>query len=301
MRSTMRFEMVRPRPVPPNLRVELPSACSNSRKMRAWSSARNADAGVAHRDRDRVRLRVRLDDDRDAAKLGELDGVAGEIEQHLAQPRRIADHARRQALVDIAADFEALGLGARPEQFDGLFDEGGERKWPRLEIEPAGFDLGEIEHFLDERQQRVARRLHRVEVGGLFRRQRRIAEQVGHAEDAVERRADLVRDHRQEPRLGAARRFRLIARVGERALRHRRGRSCRGRRSALRCRRRRAPRPRARRSSARRPARRSSGRARACRRRDCAMSPWISTGSAKVVASNSSRGRPASAQNASLA
>ena len=80
--------------------------------------------GVAHRDRDHVRLRVRLDDDRDAAKLGELDGVAGEIEQHLAQPRRIADHARRQALVDIAADFEALGLRTRSEQFDRLFDKG---------------------------------------------------------------------------------------------------------------------------------------------------------------------------------
>ena len=37
MRSTMRFEIARPRPVPPNLRVAEPSACSNSRKMRAWS------------------------------------------------------------------------------------------------------------------------------------------------------------------------------------------------------------------------------------------------------------------------
>ena len=35
MRSTMRLEMASPRPVPPNLRVEEPSACSKSRKMRA--------------------------------------------------------------------------------------------------------------------------------------------------------------------------------------------------------------------------------------------------------------------------
>ena len=35
MRSTMRLEMVRPRPMPPNLRVEPTSACSNSRKTRA--------------------------------------------------------------------------------------------------------------------------------------------------------------------------------------------------------------------------------------------------------------------------
>src|SRR5581483_800776 len=36
MRSTMRLEIASPRPVPPYLRVEEPSACSNSRKMRAW-------------------------------------------------------------------------------------------------------------------------------------------------------------------------------------------------------------------------------------------------------------------------
>jgi len=35
MLSTIRFDMVRPSPVPPNFRVELPSACSNSKKMRA--------------------------------------------------------------------------------------------------------------------------------------------------------------------------------------------------------------------------------------------------------------------------
>ena len=60
-----------------------------------------------------VRGCARLDDDRDAALFGELDGVAGEIEQHLAQPRRIADDPRGQALVDVAANFETLGLRAR--------------------------------------------------------------------------------------------------------------------------------------------------------------------------------------------
>ena len=59
-----------------------------------------------------------------------------------------------------------------------------------------------------------------VQISRLLRRQRRVAEKIGHAENAVERRADLVRDHRQEPRFGAARRFRLIARIGERALGH---------------------------------------------------------------------------------
>ena len=72
---------------------------------------------------------------RDAAGFGELDGVAGKIDQHLAQPRGIADHGRRQPLVDIGRDFEPLGLRARRQQFDHLLDHAGQRERARLEIE----------------------------------------------------------------------------------------------------------------------------------------------------------------------
>ena len=67
---------------------------------------RDADAGVAHQKADLVRPDAGLDDQRDAAGRGELDGVAGEVEQHLAQPRGIADHFERQPLVDIGGDLE---------------------------------------------------------------------------------------------------------------------------------------------------------------------------------------------------
>ena len=55
-----------------------------------------------------------------------------------------------------------------------------------------------------------------VGVGRLLGRQRRVEQQVRHAEDAVERRPDLVRDDREEARLGAVRRLRLVAGIGER-------------------------------------------------------------------------------------
>ena len=109
-----------------------------------------------HRDGDRVRPRAGLDDDRDAAPFGELDRVAGEVEQHLAQPRSVADDARGQALVDVTADFEPLGLGARPEQLDRLLDKSREQERPRRKIEPPRFDLGEIKNLVDQRQQRLA-------------------------------------------------------------------------------------------------------------------------------------------------
>ena len=76
--------------------------------MRSLRLRRNADAGVAHQEADFVRPDAGLDDQRDAAGRGELDGVAGEIEQHLAQPRRVADDLPRQALVDIGRDLELL-------------------------------------------------------------------------------------------------------------------------------------------------------------------------------------------------
>ncbi len=75
---------------------------------------RDADAGVAHQKADFAGPATRLDDQRDAAGRGELDGVAGEIEQHLPQPCRVADHLHRQPLVDIGSDldFAALALAA---------------------------------------------------------------------------------------------------------------------------------------------------------------------------------------------
>ena len=122
---------------------------------------RDADTGIAHRDRRPVRLRGRFDHDRYAAGFGEFDGVAGEIEQHLAQARGVAGDARGQALIHIAADFEALFLRPRPEQLDHFLDEGGERKRLRGKLEPAGLDFGKIHHFLDQRKQGLAGSLHR--------------------------------------------------------------------------------------------------------------------------------------------
>ena len=163
---------------------------------------------------DRIRLGVRLDDDRHAAAFGELDRVAGEVEQNLAQPRLVADNARRQPLVDIAADFQPFRLRARSEQLDRLLDERRERERPCSEVESAGLDLGKIEDLFDQRQQRLPRGFDRLQVGRLFGGERRVAEEIGHAENTVQRRADFVRNHGEEARLCAVRRLGLIACFG---------------------------------------------------------------------------------------
>ncbi len=68
-----------------------------------------------------------------------------------------------------------------------------------FEIDLAGLDLGIIQKLLDQRQQSVARGFHRLGIGHLLRRQRRIQQQPAHADDAIERRANLMRRHREEP------------------------------------------------------------------------------------------------------
>ena len=133
---------------------------------------RDADAGVAHLEHDLVRRRALLDHDADAARFGELDGVAGEIEQHLAQPRRVAGYAFGHPFVDVGGDLEALGLGARTQKLDDLLDQRQQRERARLQFELAGFDLGEVQDLLDQRQQRVAGGLGGLDVGGLLGRQR---------------------------------------------------------------------------------------------------------------------------------
>jgi hypothetical protein len=179
---------------------------------------RNANAGVAHRDDDRIGLGAALDHDRNPALVGELDGVAGEIEQHLAQACGVAHDLPRQVVGDIGGHRQVLRLRARRDQLHGLLDQDSEIERPRLEVEPAGLDLGEIENLLDQCEQRFARGFHRTRVGQLLGCQRGVAQEIGHAEDAVKWRPDLVRHHRQEARFGTACGFRLVARAGERAL-----------------------------------------------------------------------------------
>ena len=73
-----------------------------------------------------------------------------------------------------------------------------------LQFELAGLDLGEIEDVVDEAKQGVGRRLHHAEVFALLGVERRVEGQLGHADDAVHGRADLVAHVGQELAFTAA-------------------------------------------------------------------------------------------------
>ena len=74
-----------------------------------------------------------------------------------------------------------------------------------VEVEPLRFDLREIEDVVHDLEQRLGRRLHGREVVLLFGREPGAERERRHAENRVERRADLVAHVRQERALGGGR------------------------------------------------------------------------------------------------
>ena len=90
--------------------------------------------------------------------LGELDGVADQVEQHLAQPAGIAAAARSGP--PAATDVTQLELLCRrpvqrPDPPTSSTSLRGRRSRPVSSVELAGLDLGEVEDVVDDRQQRL--------------------------------------------------------------------------------------------------------------------------------------------------
>ena len=115
----------------------------------------HADAGVAHVEAHEVTvvqrhdMRVQLD----AAAFGELDRVADQVGQHLAQAHAVAADDERHRRVDRRYQFDALVMGARTGEFDDTLDQGAQFDLVLFRREGARFDLGEIQNVADQREQ----------------------------------------------------------------------------------------------------------------------------------------------------
>ena len=154
-----------------------------------------------------------LDGKPDAAAIGELHGVASEICQRLAQAQNVAKHQPGDFRGDMGCDFETLALGGRRQQLRDLLDETAEIERLLDEFEAAGFNLGEVENLINQAGERGARSADRFDVARRLGIEPRVAQQLGHAENAVQRRADLVAHRGQESRFGFARGFGAITRL----------------------------------------------------------------------------------------
>ena len=156
----------------------------------------------------------RRDAHADAALLREVHRVAGEIDQHLTQPRRVPDDALGRLGSDMARDLEPLALSARREKLDDALDERRHSEFLPPQFEPASLDLGKIQNIVDELRERPRAIADRIDIARLLGLEPRHRKELREAENAVERRADLVTDGREEARLGFIGGFGAIARRG---------------------------------------------------------------------------------------
>lgn len=146
-----------------------------------------------------------MNDERDAAGVGEFDGVAEEVEEYLPQTHAIgADHFGKR-VAEFEIQRQVLGRGARTQQFEGLFGDLGGRVVIKREAEIAGLDPGEVEEVVDHAEQmgRVLAEDGEV-LGALFAVEADIEEQIGITENACERRADFMGGVGKEDALGVA-------------------------------------------------------------------------------------------------
>src|SRR6185312_2283874 len=165
---------------------------------------RHADTGVADFDAQLHGFRADLvgaDVDHDLAALGELDGVADQVGQHLAQAAGIAGEAARQVRRDVGAEAQALLLGHLVEEVLDLFDDVAGVEGHHLQLDLAGLDLREIQDVVDDAEQRLGRAVDDLPEAALALAEIGIEQHLGGAEHAVEGRADLVADGGQELRL----------------------------------------------------------------------------------------------------
>ncbi len=121
--STSLAEIVRPSPVPPNRRVVEPSACSNGWKIVSSFSAGMpipVSATAKWRTTPSTAGVLERNGDDDFAPLGELDRVADQVDQDLAQPAGVADQGVGHVGGDPAGQLQALGVRPQGQGLQGL-------------------------------------------------------------------------------------------------------------------------------------------------------------------------------------
>ena len=156
------------------------------------------DAGRAGGARRARVLSRQLHLDENLTALGELDRVADQVDDHLPQPSRIAERDARHVRQHVADQLEPPLLGAQRERLEEIrkMIAHGERE--RLELQLACFDLGEIQDIVEQVQQGVGRVFDHAQFFTLLGGQVCLLQELGHADDAVHRRANLVAHVRKE-------------------------------------------------------------------------------------------------------
>ena len=129
----------------------------------------------------------------DGTGLGELDGVAEEIEEDLAEAFFVGDDGIGQGRIGQEREFDGLGAGAGSDHVGDALEEGEEAEFGGGDFEFAGLDFGDVEDVVDDGEEVFAALLDDGGALALFGGGGGVAaEELGVAEDGVEGGAEFV-------------------------------------------------------------------------------------------------------------
>ena len=135
--------------------------------------------------------------------MGELDGVAQQVDEHLAQLALVAMHLHGHLCAALQLHMQALGLGTQTENFGHIVQQQVQVEIRQVELQPPGFDFGQVKDVVDQAQQVLAAAGNGVNLLLLVRIQCLVALQnLRKTDDGVERCADFVAHVGQEGALG---------------------------------------------------------------------------------------------------
>ncbi len=132
----------------------------------------------------------------------ELDGIADQVDEHLAQARRVGQHLQREARVDEQLQVDLVAGRHRQQRVADAFDQFVQCQRLALQIQSPRLDLREVEDLVDDAQERQRRAANDAHGLAVRLGQVAVGQHFDHADHAVHRRADLVAHGGQERALG---------------------------------------------------------------------------------------------------
>ena len=138
----------------------------------------------------------------DRAFFGELQRVAHQVDQNLMQPRLVADDEFGQLIIQVQNKLQAFLADLENKGVGHALDRVGQVEGFVFELQLAGLDLGKIQNLIDDPEQTARAGSHDFRGLPLLVAQLHVQQQIGHADDRVQGRAQFVGQVGDERALG---------------------------------------------------------------------------------------------------
>ena len=183
------------------------------RKQSTQVVGRHADTGVANFETKLIVTAAKADGQGDAADRRELDRIGQQVAQHLGHAKRVAHHHLGQIRMGLGFQCQAFLIRPGVEQRELLGHQTAERKRVWLQLQLASLALGQIEQVVEHLGQLLPSAGEHRHMPLLCGIEPACGQQLGRAQQGVERRAQLMAHLGQKVAFGARQGLGLDARL----------------------------------------------------------------------------------------